>query len=85
MEGGGVSTEHRGISQSRKELLSRDWLIEIKYIFREANRTANWSTKWAARNEVGVIEWTEPPLELVRIVEEDEQGIEFPRDGVMLS
>lgn len=85
LEWGGCSIEHRAILHACKELLARDWSVEIRNIFRQANMTANWSAKWAAKQETGVFEWLEPPPQLGLIIVEDEQEMEFLHIGDVLN
>lgn len=65
--GGGGNPDHQVIVQSCKGLMALEWSIEIKHVLKEANRAADWTTRWAARQETGVFELTEllSALELI--------------------
>lgn len=69
--GKGNKEDQRAIDDC-KELISRDWVLTIKHIGREANRVADQVAKWSARQEVGTFELLHRPQYLVVIMEEEE-------------
>lgn len=50
------SVEDWALIQNCRELLDRQWVVEIKHIFRQANKVSDWLAKWAMRQGIGVSE-----------------------------
>lgn len=43
------SAEDCVLIQNCKELVDHPWVVQVKHIFREANRVPDWLAKWAMR------------------------------------
>lgn len=70
--GGGPKDDKMAIDEC-KELLTRNWIMEMRHIGREANEVADMIAKWAARQEFGVFEVAQPLDFLQTILKEEEQ------------
>lgn len=60
-------------------MISRDWLVLIKYVGCEGNKVADLIAKWAARQEIGIFELPQPPQYLDEVLEEEENDSEMSR------
>lgn len=72
------NAEDRAVIQECREIISREWKIEIRHISREANKIADWIAKWAARRRVGTFELKNPPQELMELLIKDGREASLP-------
>ncbi|CAL1398877.1 unnamed protein product [Linum trigynum] len=70
---------YAGILMSIRRLLSQDWLVNIVHTYREGNRAADWLSKHSLVYPYGVRELFDPPRDLCRVLQEDNQGVSFER------
>lgn len=68
------SIEDKPIIQSCKDLLSQAWKVEIKHVFREANKVPDWLAKWIMKHDMLVSELVQPPVNLLQVLDEDASG-----------
>ncbi|CAL1412960.1 unnamed protein product [Linum trigynum] len=64
---------------SIRRRLAQDWLVSIVHTYREGNRAADWLSKHSLVYPYGMHELTNPPRELVQILQDDSMGVSFDR------
>lgn len=76
---GQITSHNRVLVNKYKEMLMQDYIMELRHIYREANRIADQTTNWAIKQKVGVHALEVPPLSLNQIISADVQGASLPR------
>ncbi|QHO55093.1 uncharacterized protein DS421_3g62390 [Arachis hypogaea] len=67
----GYSSEVTDLVHKIQELLSRPWLVHVEWVSRKANRAADWMAKYSAKNNSNHVIWSEPCVDLQRIIRSD--------------
>ncbi|CAL1373626.1 unnamed protein product [Linum trigynum] len=74
---------YAGILLSIRRRFAQDWLVNIVHTYREGNRAADWLSKHSLVYPYSVRELVDPPRDLYRVLQEDNQGISFERRVVV--
>ncbi|QHN93795.1 Putative ribonuclease H protein [Arachis hypogaea] len=67
----GYSSEVTDLVHKIQELLSRPWLVHVEWVSRKANRAADWMAKYGAKSNSNHVIWSEPGVDLQRIIRSD--------------
>lgn len=66
----GMRDDH-SIIRECKELLSRDWSLVVRHVFRELNKIVDWIARWIAEEEFRAFELDHLPQELLEMLEDE--------------
>lgn len=80
---GEAANDFSSIVQSIKELLGRDWMVNLKHVFREANKSADRMANFATSLPLGCHIFDNPIPGILPLLLQDISGASFPRFGVM--
>lgn len=64
---------------SIKELMKRDWSINITHVYREVNFTADFLANYALSLPLGCHHFNVPPISLLPFLTHDMYGVAYPR------
>ncbi|CAI9106595.1 OLC1v1005787C1 [Oldenlandia corymbosa var. corymbosa] len=76
----GIFGVHTGIVYGIRELLHRDWTVELDHVFREANFVADYLASLATLGPVGLQGFDVPPSGVRPWLQHDIIGVSYPRN-----
>ncbi|KAL9426013.1 hypothetical protein AB3S75_032894 [Citrus x aurantiifolia] len=71
--------EHHSLILAIRELLSRDWVVKVNHIYREANIAVDFLASFSLSFPLGVQLLTVAPLNLQSILNNDMSGVTHSR------
>ncbi|XVF61732.1 hypothetical protein PTKIN_Ptkin08bG0154100 [Pterospermum kingtungense] len=61
------------------KLLKRNWEVEVRFIYREANRSADFLARLGLSLDLGTKVFSIPPDDMLQVLQDDARGLAFPR------
>lgn len=77
-----VDKANGALISSIKELMSKQWRVEITYTYQKGNTYTDWLANFVTSLNQGISYFLDPPIELLSLICRDIREVSFPPDCI---